>query len=120
MTKFLKSLALVALCLPLLASAGNKAATSSMQVSFVVKEACTVQTADNNVTANRASATNSPAVACQFKTPYQLTRGANQAATATSANSAAISSISSTSSTSNTAGSNARPEAGVQNWTITF
>lgn len=114
MTKFFKSLALVALCLPLLASAGNKAATSTMQVSFVVKEACTVQTTDNNVTANRAAATTSPAVACQFKTPYQLTRGADQAATATSANSAAIN------STGNTAGNIARPEAGVQNWTITF
>lgn len=113
MTKFIKSLALVFLCLPLLASAGNKAATSAMQVSFVVKEACTVQSTDNNVTASRAAVANGPAVACQFNTPYLLTRGADQAATATSANSAAI-------NTSNTAGNTTRPEAGAQNWTITF
>ena len=116
MTKFFKSLALVFLCLPLLASAGNKAATSAMQVSFVVKEACTVQTADSDVTASRAAGANGPAVACQFKTPYQLTRGADQAVTANSANSAAIA------TTGKPAGAtqSSRPEAGVQNWTITF
>ncbi len=117
MTKFFKSLALVFLGLPLLASAaGNKAATSAMQVTFVVKEACTVQAADNNAATTRAASATAPAVACQFKTPYLMTRGADQAATATSGNSAAIINSANTAGTSQST----RAEAGVQNWTITF
>lgn len=70
-----QSLALVCLSLPLLASAGNKAATGSMQVSFVVKEACSVQTA----------AVKTPTIACQLSTPYLLTRAEQPSAAATSA-----------------------------------
>lgn len=83
--------------LPLLASAAGKVATSSMQVSFVVKESCNVQ----STTATTAAKT--PAVACQLNTPYQMTRSADKAVASSSDTALAI-----------------RPEAGAQDWTITF
>ena len=43
---------------PLSAAAGNKTATSGMQVSFVVKEACTVQTATSQPRATARAAAN--------------------------------------------------------------
>ncbi|MFS2005189.1 hypothetical protein ACEN9F_16320 [Duganella sp. CT11-25] len=93
-----KTFALVLLSLPLLASAAGKVATSTMQVSFVVKEACTVQS-------TTTAAAKTPAVTCQLNTPYQITRGADKAAAA---------------STSSDTGMAIRPEAGAQDWTITF
>jgi hypothetical protein len=92
-----KAFALVLFSLPLIASAAGKVATSAMQVSFVVKESCTVQS-------TTASAAKTPAVACQLNTPYQLTRGADKAAaTSSSDTSMAI-----------------RTETAAQDWTITF
>ena len=99
--------------LPLSATAGNKAATSAMQVSFVVKEACTVQTATSQPRATAraaAAATAAPVVACELKTPYLLTRGGDQPATANPANSATID-------------RHAAPihtESGAQNWVVYF
>ena len=76
--------------LPLLASAGTKSA--SMQVSFTVTDACTVQAG-----ANAAA----PTVACQLNAPHLMTQ--TQPAPATSAASAAV-----------------RPAAGAQDWTVYF
>lgn len=90
-----KALALVLISLPLLASAGTKIATGTMQVSFVVKESCSVQSADKG--------TQRPDVACQLNTPYQLTRGADKAAAASSDTGAAI-----------------RTETAAQDWTVYF
>jgi len=99
-----KAFALVLLSLPLLASAAGKVATSSMQVSFVVKESCNVQS-----TANAAADTaKTPAVACQLNTPYQMHRSADKAVAAGAANSSSDTSMA------------IRPEAGAQDWTITF
>ncbi|MYM82811.1 hypothetical protein GTP44_12695 [Duganella sp. FT50W] len=66
------------LSLPLMVSAAGKTASASMQVTFEVKESCTVRTtADAAKPADQAA----PAVACQLNTPYQMTRNADQAAT---------------------------------------
>lgn len=92
-----KAIALVLFSLPLLASAAGKIATGSMQVSFVVKESCNVQ--------STTAAAKTPAVACQLNTPYQMTRGADKAATTSSSSDTALA---------------IRAEAGAQDWTITF
>ncbi|SHN36257.1 hypothetical protein SAMN05192549_108151 [Duganella sacchari] len=83
MKTFTKALAVVLFSLPLLANAAGKSASASMQVTFEVKESCTVQTPDN---ATAAANTNSntktaPTVACQLKSPYLTARSTNQAAT---------------------------------------
>jgi hypothetical protein len=96
MKNTVKAIALVLFSLPLIASAAGKVATGSMQVSFVVKESCTVQ-------ATTTTAAKTPAVACQLNTPYQMTRSADKAAASSSDTAMAI-----------------RPEAGAQDWTITF
>lgn len=61
------------LALSQVASAGTKAANASFQVSFVVTEACAVQ-----------SGSARPVVSCQFDSPYQVqpAAAANNAATA--------------------------------------
>jgi hypothetical protein len=106
MKTFTKALAIVLFSLPLIASAAGKTATASMAVSFEVKEACTVQT---SAAAATAAATNNtkaaPAVACQLKTPYQMTRNTAQAA---SVNSSAAQATA------------LRQESGAGEWTITF
>ncbi|SEO51806.1 hypothetical protein SAMN05428959_10969 [Duganella sp. CF517] len=108
---FAPSFALFALLvagLPLTASAGNKTATSAMQVSFVVKEACTVQTATGPASVQQRGATTAtapaPVVACELKTPYLLTRGADQPAAAAIDRAAAP----------------IRTESGAQNWVVYF
>jgi hypothetical protein len=98
MKTIVKTFALVLLSLPLLASAAGKVATGSMQVSFVVKESCSVQVAT-------AADAKTPAVACQLNTPYQMTRNADKAAANSSSSDTAMA---------------IRPEAGAQDWTITF
>ena len=98
---------------PLSAAAGNKTATSGMQVSFVVKEACTVQTATSQPRATAraaAAATAAPVVACELKTPYLLTRGGDQPATANPANSATI----------DRPAAPIHTESGAQNWVVYF
>jgi hypothetical protein len=106
MKTFTKALAIVLFSLPLIASAAGKTATASMAVSFEVKEACTVQT---SAAAATAAATNNtkaaPAVACQLKTPYQMTRNTAQAA---SVNSSAAQATA------------LRQKSGAGEWTITF
>jgi hypothetical protein len=97
MKTFAKTFALVLFSLPLIASAAGKTASSSMQVSFVVKESCSVE--------STASA-KTPAVACQLNTPYQLSRSADKAAPATTTNTAN--------------GVAVRPDAGAQDWTLYF
>ncbi|OEZ56558.1 hypothetical protein [Duganella sp. HH105] len=79
MKTFYKALTAVLLSAPLLAHAGNKLATGTMQVSFTVTESCNVQSA----TAQR------PAVSCQLNTPYQVNRNADKAAAATAYTTAA-------------------------------
>ncbi len=93
-----QTLALAALSLPLLAGAASK--STVMQVSFEIKESCTVATG-----ANAAKAAQ-PAVACQLKAPYQLTRNAEPAAVAPAASSERSNAIST--------------QTGIQDWTITF
>jgi hypothetical protein len=104
MKTFTKALAIVLFSLPLIASAAGKTATASMAVSFEVKEACTVQTsaAAAAAVANTKAA---PAVACQLKTPYQMTRNTAQAASVTSSAAQATA---------------LRQESGAGEWTITF
>lgn len=80
MKTFTKIIAIALFSLPLLANAAGKSA--SMQVSFEVKESCTVQSNDK-------SAKTEPAIACQLKTPYQLHRAADAASTASSSDSKA-------------------------------
>ena len=93
-----KAFALALFSLPLIASAAGKVATGAMQVSFVVKESCNVQSTTTTAAAK------TPAVACQLNTPYQMTRGADKAAaTSSSDTSMAI-----------------RTETAAQDWTITF
>jgi len=99
MKTFTQAIAIALLSLPLLASAGNRAATSTMQVSFVVTESCSVQTSTS------ATAAKTPAVNCQLQTPYQMTRSNEKAATAVS-------------SSDNTPA--LRQESAPQEWTITF
>ena len=89
MKLLVKALSLALITLPLLANAGTKSA--SMQVTFTVVDACTVQ----------ANATNAPAVACQLNAPHLVTKQAPAAATSTDA--AAV-----------------RPAAGAQDWTVYF
>ncbi|USX27585.1 hypothetical protein NHH73_04585 [Oxalobacteraceae bacterium OTU3CINTB1] len=105
------ALAAVLFCSPLSAVAGNKAATSAMQVSFVVKEACTVQTASEpRATARTATAATTaaaPIVACELKTPYLLTRGGDQPAAANSA-------------TTDRSAAPIRTESGTQSWVVYF
>jgi hypothetical protein len=92
-----KALAIFFCSLPLLASAGTKANGGAMQVSLVVKEACSVQASGS------AAATQRPNVACQFNTPYLMTRTADKPAATDSAT-----------------GNATRPEAGAQDWTLYF
>ncbi|MYN30713.1 hypothetical protein [Duganella levis] len=105
MKTFTKALAIVLFSLPLIASAAGKTATASMAVSFEVKEACTVQTSAAAATAATNNTKAAPAVACQLKTPYQMTRNTAQAA---SVNSAAAQATA------------LRQESGAGEWTITF
>lgn len=76
MKTFTQALAIALFSLPLVASAAGKTATASMQVSFEVKESCQVQT--DTAATDRTAAKAAPAVACQLKTPYQMTRTADQ------------------------------------------
>ena len=102
MKTFYKAFTVVLLSAPLLAHAGNKIATGTMQVSFTVTESCNVQAA----TAQR------PAVSCQLNTPYQVKRDADKAAAATAATTAAPAPA-----------VNAAPprtETAAQDWTIYF
>ena len=98
MKNIAKAVALVLFTLPLVVNAGTKISTGSMQVSFVVKESCNVQT-------DAANNAKTPAVACQLNTAYQLSRSTVQHAdnSATSDTAAAI-----------------RPAAGAQEWTVYF
>jgi hypothetical protein len=108
MKTFTKAFALVLFSLPLLASAAGKTASASMQVSFEVKESCNVQTSASAAAAAAGTTTvgkAAPAVACQLKTPYQMSRTADQATTATS---------------SDAQGSALRQQAASGEWTITF
>jgi len=114
LTSAAAALALFLIGLPLSAAAGNKAATSGMQVSFVVKEACTVQTAASQprtaghaATATAAAPNAAPAVACEFNTPYLLARGGQQPA---AANTVLI----------DRAAAPIRTESGAQNWVVYF
>lgn len=104
MKTFTQALAIVLFSLPLFASAAGKTASASMQVSFEVKEACTVQTSAAATAAAASTKAAPAAVACQLKTPYQMTRTAPQAA----ANS------------SSTQASALRQETSAGEWTITF
>lgn len=91
MKLLVKALGLALMTLPLLASAGTKSA--SMQVSFTVTDACTVQAG--------ATAAKAPTVACQLNAPHLMTQ--TPPAPATSAEAAAV-----------------RPAAGAQDWTVYF
>jgi len=100
MNSLTKIVAFTLFSLPLLASAAGKSASATMQVTFEVKESCTVQTrqaADKNAKA-------APAVSCQLNTPYQAQ------ATATAA----------TTTTSDTQAATPRQQAADGVWTITF
>jgi hypothetical protein len=81
-----KLVAITLFSLPLLANAAGKNASAAMQVSFEVKESCTVQT--SAAATNTAGQDNkaAPAVACDLKTPYQLTRTTQPAAATSSDN----------------------------------
>jgi hypothetical protein len=58
----MKKIAVVLLAFaPLFCSAAGKSASATMQVSFTVTEACTVQTTGKT-----------PQVSCAFETPFQL------------------------------------------------
>jgi len=91
MKLLVKALGLALMTLPLLASAGTKSA--SMQVSFTVTDACTVQAG--------ATAAKAPTVACQLNAPHQITQ--TPPAPVTSAEAAAV-----------------RPAASAQDWTVYF
>lgn len=94
MKLLVKALSLALITLPLLATAGTKSA--SMQVSFTVTDACTVQAG-----ANQSKA---PTVACQLNAPHLLTASAPAAAPAAAAAETAAQ----------------RPAADSQNWTVYF
>ncbi|WP_373990259.1 hypothetical protein [Duganella sp. BuS-21] len=96
MKTFTQIIAITLCSLPLLANAAGKSASAAMQVSFEVKESCTVQTADKAAKA-------APAVACQLKTPYQLQRATAPAAAVTDTKAGAI-----------------RQEAAPGEWTLYF
>ena len=91
-----KIIAITLFSLPLLSHAAGKSATAAMQVSFEVKESCTVQSTDR-----------APAVACQLKTTALTTRSAEPAA-ASSKDASAI-----------RPAPNAQPAAG-EVWTVYF
>ncbi|TYQ12402.1 UNVERIFIED_ORG: hypothetical protein JN05_03840 [Zoogloea ramigera] len=91
MKLLVKALGLALMTLPLLASAGTKSA--SMQVSFTVTDACTVQAG--------ATAAKAPTVACQLNAPHLMTQ--TPPAPVTSAEAAAV-----------------RPAASAQDWTVYF
>lgn len=74
-----KIAAFILFSLPLLAGAAGKTASATMQVTFEVKESCTVQSA----------AGTAPAVTCQLNTPYQAQAQAAAAPAAASDNRAA-------------------------------
>lgn len=74
MKTFTKAIAVILFSLPLFANAAGKSASAAMQVSFEVKEACTVQTSAAATSAASSSAKAAPDVACQLKTPYLMTR----------------------------------------------
>ncbi|MBV7538404.1 hypothetical protein KW842_21755 [Duganella sp. sic0402] len=108
MKTFTKAIAIILFSLPLIASAAGKIATASMQVSFEVKESCNVQgpaTAADAVAAANTATKAVPAVACQLKTPYQMTRSTEQAAAVTSREAQATA---------------LRQETSAGAWTITF
>ncbi|WP_343733289.1 hypothetical protein [Duganella sp.] len=84
MKTFTNFAAIALFSLPLLAHAGGKSASAAVQVSFEVKESCTVQSADKDAKAAE------PSVACQLKTPYQLTRASEAAATSSDSKAGAI------------------------------
>lgn len=76
----MKKLAVLLLAFaPLLCSAAGKSASATMQVSFTVTEACTVQSSGKATQVN-----------CAFETPYQLQAkpAAAQPATTTAATTA--------------------------------
>jgi hypothetical protein len=73
MKTFTKAIAVILFSLPLFANAAGKSASAAMQVSFEVKEACTVQTSAAAIAATNSTKA-APAVACQLKTPYLMTR----------------------------------------------
>jgi hypothetical protein len=99
MNTLTKIVAFTLFSLPLLASAAGKNASAAMQVTFEVKESCTVQTAP----ADDKHAKAAPAVTCQLNTAYQA-----QAAAAPAAGSAAKASAAD------------RQQAADGVWTITF
>ncbi|QJD93019.1 hypothetical protein HH213_24750 [Duganella dendranthematis] len=100
MKTFTKAFAIVLFSLPLLASATGKVSTASMQVSFEVKESCNVQ---RSAVASAAATKTTPAVACQLKSPYAMTRTQAVAANSTTTQAAAI-----------------RQATAAGEWTITF
>lgn len=81
------------------AAAGTNRATASFQVSFVINEACAVD-----------STSARPVVNCQFNTPYQAAKASDSVATVASANSVASAPRAAQSETS----------AQGQLWTVTF
>lgn len=93
-----KIIALTLFSLPLLANAAGKSASAAMQVTFEVKESCTVQTTQ----AAGKNAKTAPAVACQLNTPYQAQATAAPA------------------TTGDTKAAAPRQEAADGVWTITF
>lgn len=84
MKTFTNVVAIALFGLPLLAHAGGKHASAAVQVSFEVKESCTVQSADKTIKAAE------PSVACQLKTPYQLTRTTEPAAASSDSKAGAL------------------------------
>lgn len=102
MKTFTKAIAIVLFSLPLIASAAGKTASASMQVSFEVKESCNVQTAADASADSKAA----PAIACQLKTPYQMTRTTNQTAAVANSRDAQANAL--------------RQQAASGEWTITF
>ncbi len=108
MKTFTKAIAVILFSLPLLANAAGKSASAAMQVSFEVKEACTVQTSAAAIAAASAAINSTkaaPAVACQLNTPYLMTRTA-----------AKLTGVNST--TAQTSAIQQETSAGA--WTITF
>lgn len=89
----------------MLAQAAGKSASTTMQVTFTVKDSCTIQTAPGKQNAQ-------PAVECQLSTPYQLQRA--------SAQPAAQATTSSTSSTSASGNAIQQQRPGTQDWVVYF
>lgn len=79
MNTLTKIVAFTLLSLPLLASAAGKSASAAMQVTFEVKESCTVQT--SAAADKHAKAAPAPIVSCQLHTPYQAQAAATAATT---------------------------------------